>query len=329
LTKNCRPGPSTIWCGEQAEHPFVREPHGHDGLERAEHIVECADHHQQTDRARDEQVAPLLADLVRTGLALAVKRVELTATLGCLVAHVAHSLLHRADRDNARDSGHARSAQAEIDHRAEHAVEVGQRALDVRDARGAGHPTHIEGYVGRRNRVANVSHGGRQGWDPCACRVIGKVGLPQSQVDNNARHAGYVGQRTLNVRHTRGAGHALDGQGERLDRDSHDRSFPTAGVARQLLLRALIGSVVVVACAMASMIIVPTVHAAHHQQMHQWAQENERKGQCHQNVRGMIDKQVDQRGSQDGRQRRALWGGEDCGQAAWWRLLRIHVMLLV
>jgi len=98
---------------------------------------------------------------------------------------------------------------------------------------------------------------------------------------------------------------------------------------RRLLLRALIGPLLVISCAMAALIIVPTVHAAHHQEMHQRAQQHERKGQHAQDVRGVVDEQGDERRGQDGRQRRTLRRVEDGGQAAWWRLLMMHGMLLV
>jgi hypothetical protein len=91
-------------------------------------VVERAAHHQQADRAGYEQIPPLPPNLILARLALAVERVSCGATLGCLIAHVAHGLSHGGSGHDAGNGDHARGAQAEVDDRAHH-LDYGRRAV--------------------------------------------------------------------------------------------------------------------------------------------------------------------------------------------------------
>jgi len=96
-------------------------------------------------------------DFAAARLALAIHRRDSRLLLRRLVAGIANGALHLRDRHERGHVLHFGCVQREGDDGAGHAVELLERALDVRDAAGAGHAGDVQGDLLGGQDAAPVS----------------------------------------------------------------------------------------------------------------------------------------------------------------------------
>ena len=185
------------------------------------------DEQRDREREREDEHALLVAVRLLPRLALHVdaglgtrERVDLHDRV---VAGVAHGGDELVDADDLRVELDGAGLAGQVHGRGLHAGHLGKRLLDERRARGAGHAHEAEGHATGRARgsglgeqgglVAELAHDLRDPGGVDHRRVERGDELLGGEVDRRRRDAGRLGERLLDDRRARRAGHAADREG--------------------------------------------------------------------------------------------------------------------
>ena len=179
----------------------------------AEHVQGHSDDHRQREDGAKDQHAPLAVEL---GLLPHLPETFLRLGEQRPVAGPRDRAEEVRRLDRPMREGDLRPFEGEVDAGVEHAGHAPQGLLDPSRASGAGHALHRERQRVASHGEARPGHGLRHGWQVRRVPVDHDDRPLRRQVDRRLAHAGCAGQRLLQPRRTRGAGHALDVEGQAL-----------------------------------------------------------------------------------------------------------------